>query len=201
MARLAAEYASIEEAMPISPPASAPPTLAEALSGRVSAATPTIFGAVYPNGLATASAALGGRFGTELAHLMSPPAPAPVEPGPAAPRPLVGGGGDPASPSASPATNPAANPTGSPTLSVKPTTVGMPGMVAATGAGAATAGYGMGGFYPPMMPPHGGGMAADGARSVPAWLVGSEEIFGVDVETVWPVIGEAYEQPSNGGWT
>jgi uncharacterized protein YukE len=200
LTKLADGYLASGAAMPAMPDAAAPPTIAEMLSDRADSADrvdpddPRPFRDVYPSGLASAAAALGGRFPGAVQHLVASPA---VQPPPQPPPPGVAGAGgaDPPTPTANPAL-----------AGARPAPAGMPGIAAAPAGMGATPGM-MGGFYPPMMPPMGmgaGGFGDAAGRNVPPWLVGleSEELFGVYVNAVLPVIGEPdVPSPPTGLWT
>jgi uncharacterized protein YukE len=87
LSELAGQYAGLEASMPPVPDAASPPRVADILSGQYpradapEPASPPLFRDVYPNGLATAATALGGRFIHALPGLVRPAPPIGPQPG------------------------------------------------------------------------------------------------------------------------
>jgi uncharacterized protein YukE len=206
---LARRYADLEAALPAMPQVATPPQVTEVVSGTYRPADrPAVFGDLYGNGLATASAALGGRFQNGLATLL-PPAPVAVPlrpPHAAVPlRPAVPPPANTPVPAVPPISAPMPPPASALNLSQGGAAVTPPEAIvppiAAPPAPAPTpisaSGNGMAGFYPPMFPMGMGGAAEGGAggRQVPHWLTEPEpdEVFGVPLRAVMPIIGEGYD--------
>ncbi|HEX6684378.1 MAG TPA: WXG100 family type VII secretion target [Candidatus Limnocylindrales bacterium] len=208
---LARIYAALEATIPPVPRVAGVPSATEVLTGQYRPDPALLFSGVYGNGLASASAALGGRFSDAVQRIVGPggpPVPAPGNPLP--------GGGDPGSSSPAPET---VTPLPPGSLGSVPSGFGGSGMspvsfsdaglidqstpppttpgVPVTPGGPAGAGA-AGGFFPPMMPFGGAGAAGAGGdgfgsdRAVPVWLTEPEPdvVFGVPLQAVISVIGE-----------
>jgi WXG100 family type VII secretion target len=209
MTTLANQYSAVRAAMPVTPAAAGPPVLTKDTTGATVIVTPTgvtyrinpnlgsvtvipaanpqpaqvpLFGQMFSAGLASAAAALGGRFARAVSgfvHSGIDPGAVPVDAAAKAAA-SVGAGGFGGGAGLQMAASPLL--TGS--AAALGTTVGL----AAGAAGAA--GSFTGGFMPAM--PFGGMMgAADGmnARRVPPWLVETEDVWGESSAVAPSVIG------------
>lgn len=206
---LARAYAALEAALPPLPRVAESPMAADVLSGRYRPDPGLLFSGVYGNGLASASAALGGRFSNAVSQIVGPIAPvapnpvtgmpgpgesAPVPGGPSTLNPGSLGSSSPSAGRASFAPSSFADPLVADQIapSAGAAVPGVPGV--AVGAGA----VGGGSFFPPMMPMGGGAGAAGGGdgfgndRAVPVWLTEPEPdvVFGVPLQAVMSVIGQ-----------
>jgi hypothetical protein len=198
VADLARVYAALEAAIPQMPQLAPPPTADAILFGNYQPHPSLLFSDVYRNGIAAAAAALGGRFSGALEGIVGPPPPPPPPPPVTVPPPI-----------ASPVAMPAAASFGSfpdrsiGRASVEPVSFAEPMEVTPSAApplaapSSAPGNPAGGGFFPPMMPPVGAGMAGGGDgfgsdRAVPVWLTEPEPevVFGVPLQAVGSVIGE-----------
>ncbi|HZM74247.1 MAG TPA: WXG100 family type VII secretion target [Candidatus Limnocylindrales bacterium] len=211
---LARAYAALEAALPPLPRAAESPMAADVLSGRYRPDPALLFSGVYGNGLASAAAALGGRFSNALPRIVGPA-------GPAVASPVTGAlpaGSDPGPAPGGPSTvAPGSLGSFSPSVGrgsfdpssftdsvgagqVSPSAGGTAAPVTPAGVGAAA---GAGAFFPPVMPFGGAGAAGAGDgfgndRAVPVWLTEPEPdvVFGVPLRSVISVIGQEPSAPS-----